>query len=50
MLELNREVTTLKEAMKSMTDDFLKLERRSAAMKKDRGEFEHENFRLRRRW
>ena len=48
MLELNREITTLKEAMKSMTDDFLKLERRSAAFKKDRDEFEHENFRLRR--
>lgn len=48
MLELNREVTALKEAIKSMSDDFLRLERRSASMKKERDEFEIENFRLRR--
>lgn len=48
MLDLNREVTMLKEAQKSMTDEVLKLERRLAIFKKERDSFEQENFRLRR--
>ncbi len=48
MLDLNREVTMLKEAQKSMTEEVLKLERRLANFKKERDGFEQENFRLRR--
>ena len=48
MLDLNRELTMLKEAQKSMTEEVLKLERRLANYKKERDTFEQENFRLRR--
>ena len=48
MLDLNRELTMLKEAQKSMTEEVLKLERRLANYKKERNAFEQENFRLRR--
>jgi len=48
MLDLNREVTMLKESMRDMADRCIRLERSIAERQKERDAFEQEAFRLRR--
>ena len=48
MLELNREVTMQKEALRDVSDRCLKLERQIADRQKERDAYEQEAFRLRR--
>ena len=48
MLDLNREVTMMKESMRDMADRCIRLERSIAERQKERDAFEQEAFRLRR--
>lgn len=47
MLDLNREITALKETMKNISENMLRTQTQMVSMNKERDEFEQESFRLR---
>jgi hypothetical protein len=47
MLDLNREITALKETMKNISENMLRTQTQMVSMNKERDEFEQESYRLR---